>query len=289
MTIPSVGIGYPSYFQTQATPSAAAMPWLNQQFGNDFGLPQAPIYNLNMNANAGYGMGGGMGMGMGGYGMGMMYPGYSKSYLNYINMDYKDRLAYDHEYNQSAREFNQKEGRASKQFAALEDGETGNTSLTCRSLQTAIADGDTDQVVREFDRIVGTLKTSPIYDKLKKEGAYTEDQIELQLRETAFRQFQAATGQDVTKMLEMNCDSSLENGFFNTLSFGHGQRYSKEEMISHLYGKPIPKSTQLQKTAGKAAGVMTYAAAGAVLGCVVGGPIGGAIVGGIIGLIGACA
>lgn len=57
-----------------------------------------------MDVNSAYNTGiygGGM---YGGYGF--MMPRYSQAYLNYINMDYKDRLNYDHAYNQAAREFN---------------------------------------------------------------------------------------------------------------------------------------------------------------------------------------
>lgn len=295
MTMPIGGIGYPDYFSAQAFPSAAGQPWLNQQTADDFGFAQNPVYNLGMNYNAGYGYPG-MGMGMGGgYGMGMgmgmgMMPRYSQSYIDYVNMDYKDRLSYDHDYNQAAREFNFKEGRNAKQYSALADGETGNISMTCRALNAAIVDGDTDQVVGQFRRIVNSLKASPIYDKLKAEGAYTDEEIDLQLKDTAFRQFQAATGQDLTQLIDANCDSSIANGFFRTISLGNSQHYSKEEMISKLYEKPLPHSTNVKKMAGKTAGVLTYIGAGAALGSLAG-PIGtgvGAVVGGAMGLFGAC-
>lgn len=281
MTLPISGLGYPNYGAMTAIPSANGQPWLNQQYMQDFGFAQNPVYDLNVAGNFG---GYGMGMGMG------MMPRYSNAYLKYINMDYKDRLGYDHEYNQAAREFNFQEGRSAKQYAALADGETGNIAMTCRSLNAAIVDGDTDQVVREFNRIVNCLKTSPIYDKLKKDGSYSEEQIDWQLRETAFRQFQAATGQDLTQIIDQSCDSSIANGFFSTLSFGNSQHYSKEEMISKLYGKATPHTTAVKKAAGKAAGVMTYAATGALIGCAIPvvGPIAGGAIGAVAGIIGAC-
>ncbi len=286
MTYPISGLGYPNYFSAQATASPAAQPWLMAETARDFGLATPPVYNLQMDVNSAYntGMyGGGM---YGGYGF--MMPRYSQAYLNYINMDYKDRLNYDHAYNQAAREFNHAESRSAKQFAALEDGETGNISMACRSLQAAITDGDTDQVVREFERIVNALKASPIYDKLIAEGARTPEQIDLQLRDTAFRQFQAATGQDLTEMISAKCDGAIANGFFNTITFGNGQKYSKEEMISKLYGKNPPKSTQALKVTGKVGGVLAAAGTGALVGSAFGGPLVGGVIGAIVGAIGAC-
>ncbi len=286
MTNPISGLGYPNYFSAQAAVSPAIQPWLMSETARDFGLATPPVYNLQMDINSAY-AGGLYGGGMyGGYGF--MMPRYSKAYLDYINMDYKDRLHYDHEYNQAAREFNHAESRSAKQYAALEDGETGNISMACRSLQAAITDGDTDQVVREFERIVNALKASPIYDKLRAEGAYTPEQIELQLRDTAFRQFHAATGQDLTEMISSKCDGAIANGFFNTITFGNSQKYSKEEMISKLYGKNPPKSTDALKFTGKVGGVLAAAGAGALVGCAFGGPLIGGVIGAVVGVIGAC-
>lgn len=288
MTYPISGLGYPNYFSAQATASANAQPWLNAETANSFGLATPPVYNLQMDVNSGYGSGM-YGGGYGGYGMGMgfMMPRYSKAYLDYINMDYKDRLNYDHQYNQAARDFSFREGQSAKQFAALSDGQTGNISMACRSLQAAITDGDTDQVVREFERIVNALKATPIYDKLRAEGAHTPEQIDLQIRDTAFRQFQAATGQDLTEMISARCDGAVANGFFNTITFGNSQKYSKEEMISKLYGKNPPKATQALKVTGKVGGVLVGIGAGAAVGSLFGGPLIGGVIGGIIGGIGA--
>lgn len=289
-------MGYPQNFYAQTYPTGQGQAYLNQQYANDYGFAQTPVYDLPMDVNMGYGFpgygGGGGGMGMG-YGMGMgmgMMPRYSQAYLNYINMDYKDRLAYDHQYNQDAREYNFLETRGAQQYSALQDGQTGNISMTCRALQNAIREGDTDQISAQFNRIVTSLKATPIYDKLKQEGAYTESEIDLQLRETAFRQFQAATGQDISEMVDADCDGNIANGFFNTLSFGNAQKNSKEEIISKLYGKEPPAKTQIEKAAGKTAGVLTYAATGTGIGFMIGGLVGavaGGIVGTVMGVVGA--
>lgn len=281
-------MGMPGYFSAQTYPTGGGRDWLNQQFMNNWGFASTPVYDLPMDVNMGYGGGmtspyaGGAGYGMG-YGGAFMMPRYSKAYLDYINMDYKDRLVYDYDYNQTARQYNHLEGRNAKQYAALADGETGSISYTCRSLQNALAQGDTDQVSREFERIVAALKGSPIYDKLRADGAHTEEQIDLCLRNAAFEQYMAATGRDLAADVSQNCDGAIANGFFNTLTFGHGQKYSKEEMMSNLYGKKPPHSTEMKKAFGKLGGVTTFAAAGALAGLAI--PVVGPLVGGAIGAV----
>ncbi len=292
----AMGMGFPNYFSAQTYPSGAAKQWLNQQFMNNWGFATTPVYDLPMNVNMGYASGmtspyaGSMNYGSGyglGYGGAFMMPRYSKAYLDYINMDYKDRLAYDYDYNQTARAYDHLESRNAKQYAALADGETGNISFMCRSLQNALAQGDTDQVTREFERLVASLKGSHIYDKLRAEGAHTEEQIDLCIRNAAFEQYMAATGRDLATDISQKCDGAIANGFFSTLTFGHGQKYSKEEMISKLYGKKPPQSTEIKKAVGKLGGVVAYAGAGALtLGWIpVIGPLLGAGIGAGVGIL----
>ena len=116
---------------------------------------------------------------------------------------------------------------------------------------------------------------------------HTEEQIDLCIRNAAFEQYMAATGRDLATDISQKCDGAIANGFFSTLTFGHGQKYSKEEMISKLYGKKPPQSTEIKKAVGKLGGVVAYAGAGALtLGWIpVIGPLLGAGIGAGVGIL----
>ena len=128
--------GYPNPYQVVANPTGAALTELNANFSREFGLSTPPIYNLPLDVNMGFGMPQMGGMAGGAYmnpymmmnmGMGMMNPYMmmSPTYRNYINMDYKDRLAYDLDLRNAARENQLKEGKAEKNYAAANDGLKG--------------------------------------------------------------------------------------------------------------------------------------------------------------------
>ncbi len=262
---------------------AQQQQWLYSQYANDFGLGGAPGYNMNMQ----YTMPGMYGMGMpgmyGGMGMGMgMYPQFAKSYIDYVNMTPIDRLSHDHEYNQAAREYNAKDSKNAKQHAVLGDGMTGDIDRGVDGTVDAIINGQTDKISRQFERIVIALKTSPLYDKLKADGSYSEHQIEEQIRKAAMRHFQAGTGQDITQMIDEHCDGAVKNGFLNTLTFGSAQVTSKEETKSKILGTDPPSNIKALKNVGKVGGATAYAAAGAVAGTVISGIVSGAAAGSFV-------
>lgn len=275
--------GYPNQFQVTANPAGAGLDSLNQEYARDFGLNIPPVYDLPMNVNMGYGnpaMMGGMGTGMG-MGMGMPY-GFSQQYLKYMNMDYKDRLAYDLELRNLARENQYTEGKSAQNYACAADGLTGSIREACNSLQTVIIEGESDQIVRQFEGIVDMLRRSPLYERLKSEFKHDPIALEKTLRNCARDQFQAATGQDLKAMLQENCDSALANSFWNTISFGNAQTYSSEDIIAKMEGTETPKSVKTKKTMGKIGGCTAAAATGAAIGAI-GGPV-GALIGAGVGL-----
>ncbi len=282
---------YPSQFQVTASPTGAGLAQLNADYARDFGLGTAPIYNLPIDVSMGFGgMYGGMGMGM--YGMGMYnpYKMMSPRYLEYLNMDFKERLAYDAELRNVARETQYNEGKASKNYASATDGLTGSIREACNSLQTVIIEGQSDQIVTQFERIVDTLRHSPLYTRLQSEFKDDPTRLEMTLRNCAKEQFQAVTGQDLKAMIQQNCDSSLVNAFWNTISFGNAQTYSAEEVIAHIEGSEPPKSEASKKIIGKVGGVTATTLAGAGVGtliCPVVGTVIGAGVGAVAGIIGA--
>ena len=270
-------MGYPNQFQVTANPVGAGLAELNKSFAKDFGLNIPPVYDLPLNVNMGFG--GGMYGGM--YGMGMMNPYMmSSQYLKYLNMDYKDRLAYDLELRNLARENMYNEGKIAKNYASATDGLTGSIAEACSALQSVIIEGQTDQIVAQFDNIVDMIRRSPLYERLKEEFKNDPVALEKTLRNCAREQFQAATGQDLRAMIQQNCDSSIANGFWNAISFGNSQTYSAEEVIARIEGVDPSKSTQAKKVVGKIGGVTAAAATGAAIG-LIGGPVGAAIGGGI--------
>ena len=237
---------YPNQFQVTANPTGAGLAQLNSDFARDFGLNTAPIYNLPLDVSMGFGgvYGGGMGMGMGMYGMGMYNPYrmMSPRYLEYLNMDFKDRLAYDADLRNTAREMQYTEGKSSKNYASATDGLTGSIREACNALQTVIIEGESDQIVTQFERIVNSLRHSPLYTRLQEEFKDDPTRLEMTLRNCAKEQFQAVTGQDLKAMIQQNCDSSLANSFWNTISFGNAQTYSAEEVIAHIEGSEAARS-----------------------------------------------
>lgn len=287
--------GYPNQYQSVASPVGAGATDLNSQYAQDFGLGTSPVYNLPIDVNMGYAYGGmmpGMGMGM----MPGMYNPYmmmSPKYIEYLNMDFKDRLAYDAELRDAARETQYGEGKSSKNYASANDGLTGSIREACNSLQTVIIEGESDQIPVQFERIVNALRHSPLYVRLQQEFKDDPVRLEATLRNCAKEQFQAATGQDLKAMIQESCDSSLANAFWNTISFGNAQKYSAEEIISKIEGTQTPKSERTKVIFGKTGGVLAGIGAGAAAGAAIGtfgGPIGwgvGAIVGGAAGLISA--
>lgn len=293
--------GYPQLYQTTASPMGNAATQLDAEYARDFGLGTSPVYNLPINANMGYGnYGYGMGMGMGAYGMGMgmgmymnpyMMP--TQQYLEYLNMNPKERLKYDSELRDMGREIQYNEGKSAKNYAAATDGQTGPMREACRALQTVIIEGESDQIVKQFERIVTSLRNSSLYTRFKEEYAGDTVGLEMALRNSAKEQFQAATGQDLTAMIQEHCDSALANGFWNTISFGNAQKYSAEDIIAKINGTQTPKTASGNAVVGKAGGVLASMGAGAAAGVAIGtigGPIGwlgGMLIGGAAGLIGA--
>lgn len=284
-------MGYPNQFQVTANPAGAGLASLNAEYARDFGLNIPPVYDLPLNVNMGFGGANGMygsyGMGMG---MGMRMPyGFSQQYLKYMNMDYKDRLMYDLELRNLARENQYIEGKSAKNYAAAADGLTGSIREACNSLQTVVIEGESDQIVRQFEGIVDMLRRSPLYERLKAE--FKDDPIALEktLRNCAREQFHATTGQDLKALIQQNCDSAVSNGFWNTITFGNSQTYSAEDITAKLEGSETPKSVKTRKVIGKIGGVTAAAATGLAFGAI-GGPLGaviGAGVGGVVGVIGA--
>lgn len=289
--------GYPNQYTAIANPTGMAANQLAADYARDFGLGTSPVYNLPIDVSMGYGYNAGMGM-YPGMGMGMMglmnpYMMPTKQYLEYLNMDFKDRLEYDQDLRNIARENAYTDGKSSKNYASATDGLTGSIREACNSLQTVIVEGESDQIVTQFERIVNALRNSPLYERLKSEFKDDPARLEMTLRNCAKEQFQAATGQDMKAMIQQHCDSELVNSFWNTISFGNAQNYSAEDVIAKIEGSYSPKSTSGKRIVGKVGGVLAGIGTGAVAGLAVGalgGPIGwigGAIVGGVAGLIGA--
>lgn len=284
-------MGYPSQFQVQANPTGAGAMNLNADFARDFGLNMAPIYNLPMDVSMGYGMGSGM------YGMNGMYGMYgmnpymmNQQYLKYINMDYKDRLRYDADLRKIAAEIQYESSKNTQNYAVATDGLTGSIREACNSLQTVVIEGQSDQIVRQFEGLVDMLRRSPLSIKLKEE--FKDDPIvwEKTLRNYAKEQFQAATGQDLKALIQQHCDSELSNSFWDTISFGNAQTYSAEEIIAKLEGSEAPKHIKGKKIIGKVGGATATTALGAAVGtafCPGLGTLVGAGVGCIAGIFGA--
>lgn len=277
--------GYPNPYQMSATATASGngLTELNAGFYQHFGLGNVPVYDMSI-AGSMAGMGnpyaiGGMGMGM--YGMNQQY---WPQYLKYMNMDYKDRLAYDYDLRNIAREQYYQEGKDAKNYASATDGLTGSIREACNALQTVVIEGESDQIVAQFERIVNTLRQSPLYTRLQQEFKDDPAMLELTLRNCAREQFHAVTGQDLKALIQQNCDSALGNAFWNTISFGNAQTYSAEDIIAKMEGSQTPKSTRTREVVGKVGGVTATTGTGAAIGACVGGPV-GAIVGGIAGLI----
>ena len=233
--------------------------------------------NPNM-GSAGMMYPGGMGMGLG------LYPGrgMSQAYLNYINMDYKDRIGYMQQMEQAARQSQFESNRTGKQYAVLEDGQVGAIMDSCRSLQAVVVEGETDQIAHQFETVVSMLKATPLYDQLQKQGYHTERALDRALRNCAYEQFKAATGQDLDQLIHEHCSGAFTNSFKNGMSFGGAQKFSREDLIARLHGYEVPNDVPTAKALGKAASVTTYAGAGLALGSI-GGPI-GAGVGLLVGL-----
>lgn len=285
--------GYPSQFSAVASPTGQAANLLAADYARDFGLGTSPVYNLPIDVSMGYGYNMGMYPGMGMMGMMNPYMMPTKQYLEYLNMDFKDRLNYDQELRDIARENSYTDGKSSKNYAVATDGLTGSIREACNSLQTVIIEGESDQIVTQFEKIVNSLRNSPLYERLKSEFKDDPVRLEMTLRNCAKEQFQAATGQDMKAMIQEHCDSELVNSFWNTISFGNAQKYSAEDIIAKVEGSQTPKSTKGKQIAGKVGGVLAGMGAGAAAGAAIGtigGPIGwlgGAIIGGIAGLVGA--
>ena len=277
--------GYPNPYQMMATATASGsgLTDLNAGFYQHFGLGNVPVYDMSISGAAGgmtnpYAMGA---MGMGMYGIN---PQYWPQYLKYMNMDYKDRLAYDYDLRNLAREQYYQEGKDAKNYASATDGLTGSIREACNSLQTVVIEGESDQIVEQFERIVNTLRQSPLYTRLQQEFKDNPAMLEMTLRNCAKEQFQAVTGQDLKAMIQQNCDGTLANSFWNTITFGNAQKYSSEEVIAKMEGSEPPKSEKTKSRAGKIGGATATTGTGAAIGFMVGGPI-GALVGGAAGLI----
>ena len=288
-----VSAAYPSYFSAVPGNTGAAQQYLNNEFAKDFGCQNVPVYTLPMDYTMGYGnpyMGeaGVMGSGMmypGAMGLGLgLYPGrgMSQAYLNYINMDYKDRIAYMQQVEQAARQSQFESNRTGKQYAVLEDGQVGAIMDACRSLQAVVMEGETDQIAQQFETVVSMLKATPLYDQLREQGYHTERALDRALRNCAYEQFKAATGQDLDQMIHDQCSGAFSNSFKNGMTFGGAQKFSREDLIARLHGYEVPNDVPTVKALGKAASVTTYLGTGLAIGSI-GGPI-GAGVGALVGL-----
>ena len=275
--------GYLNPYQMMATATASGngLTDLNAGFYQQFGISNVPVYDMSINGSI-------AGMSnpyaMGGMGMYGMNPQYWPQYLKYMNMDYKDRLAYDYELRNLAREQYYQEGKDAKNYASATDGLTGSIREACNALQTVVIEGESDQIVEQFERIVNTLRQSPLYTRLQQEFKDNPAMLEMTLRNCAKEQFHAVTGQDLKAMIQQNCDGTLANAFWNTITFGNAQKYSAGEVIAKMEGSEPPKSERTKAIAGKVGGVTATTGAGAALGFVVGGPV-GAVIGGAAGLI----
>ena len=266
-----------------ATASGNGLTDLNAGFYQHFGLGNMPVYDMSINGAMG-GMANPYAMGAMGMGMYGMNPQYWPQYLKYMNMDYKDRLAYDYDLRNLAREHYYQEGKDAKNYASATDGLTGSIREACNALQTVVIEGESDQIVEESERIVNTLRQSPLYTRLQQEFKDNPAMLEMTLRNCAKEQFQAVTGQDLKAMIQQNCDGTLANSFWNTITFGNAQKYSSEEVIAKMEGSEPPKSEKTKALAGKIGGATATTGTGAAIGFMVGGPI-GALVGGAAGLI----
>ncbi len=284
--------GFPNPYQVVANPTGAGLTSLNAEYAKDFGLGLGNVYNLPIDVTMGFGgvQGGGAAIA----GMGMMNPYLmnpymmqsmmlSPTYRNYINMDFKDRLTYDADLRSAAREIDYNERKDAMRYAAAADGLTAAINEACISLQTVIVEGESDQIVKQFEGIVNMVRNSSVYTRMKEEYKNDPEGLEKALRNFARYQFQAATGQDLKAMIQENCDGALANSFWNTLSFGNAQTYSSEDIIAKMEGSQTPKSTRTRKTIGKIGGVTAAVGAGAAVGCI-GGPV-GAVIGAGVGLI----
>ncbi len=260
---------YPSQFQVTANPTGAALTQLNCDMARDFGLNTAPVYNLPLDVTMGFG--GGYGGAFGMYGMGMYNPAMMMSprYLEYINMDYKDRLAYDSDLRDTAREYKYQEDLSAKNYAFASDQLTGAIRTACNALQTVVVEGESDQIVYQFERIVNALRRSPLAEKFKEQFNGDPTSAEMALRNAAFEQFQAATGQDLKAMIQQHCDGTLANSFWNTITFGNAQTFSAEEIIAKLEGSHAPKSEGSKKIFGKVGGTTATTLAGAGIGTLI--------------------
>lgn len=288
------GFGFPNPYQVTANPTGAASTNLNADHYKDFGLGMPPVYNLPMDVNMGFGgMQGGM---MGGMmdpmmmQMGMMNPMMMQSmmmsprYREYINMDFKERLTYDADLRNAARETEYTEGKSAKNYASANDGLAASIRESCLSLQTVVIEGESDQIVKQFEGIVDMMKRSPLYVRLQGEFKNDPEALEKTIRNCARDQFQATTGQDLKAMIQENCDHTLANSFFNTISFGNAQTYSAEDIVAKMEGSNTPKSQKTRKLFGKIGGVTAGVGVGAAAGAAVlgvPGAIGGAVIGGL--------
>ena len=285
--------GLPPMYNPIASPTGVAANQLAADYARDFGLGTSPVYNLPISSSMGYGYNMGMYPGMGMMGMMNPYMMPTQQYLEYPNMDFKDRLNYDRELRDLARESSYTEGKSAKNYAAATDGLTGSIREACNALQTVVVEGESDQIVTQFERIVNSLRHSPLYERLQNEFKDDPVRLEMTLRNCAKEQFQAATGQDLKAMIQEHCDSELVNSFWNTISFGNAQKYSAEDIIAKIEGSQTPKATSGKKIVGKVGGVLAGMGAGAAAGVAIGaigGPIGwvgGLIIGGVAGLVGA--
>lgn len=292
--------GYPNPYQVLANPTGAGLTSLNAEYARDFGISNVPVYDLPINVNMGFNQGGAIGgsFGMNGYMNPYMMNPYmmqsmmmSPSYREYLQLSPMDRLQYDYNLRNEARELGYNEGIDAKNYAAATDGLTGSIREACNSLQTVIIEGETDQIARQFEGLVDMLRRSPLYERLQQEFKDDPVVLEKTLRNAARDQFQAVTGQDLKAMIQDNCDSALANAFFNTISFGNAQTYSTEDLIAKIEGSETPKSVRTKQVAGKTGGVLATTGAGAAVGAI-GGPVGaliGAGVGAVVGIFGALA
>ena len=296
--------GYPNPFQVVANPTGAGATNLNADYAKDFGLGLGNVYNLPLDVTMGFGApgadcftssaAGGM---MNPYMMNpyMMMNPYvmqsmmmSPAYKDYLNLDFKDRLTYDADLRSSAREIDYNERKDAMRYAAAGDGLTAAINEACISLQTVIKEGESDQIMKQYEGLVNMIRNSAVYTRMKEEYKDDTAGLEKALSNFARYQFQAATGQDLKAMIQENCDSALANSFWNTVSFGNAQTYSSEDIIAKMEGSQTPKSVKTKKTVGKVGGVTATTATGAAVGCIAG-PVGamvGAGIGFVAGMIG---
>jgi hypothetical protein len=146
------------------------------------------------------------------------------------------------------------------------------------NLNAMIASGREDDIYKEYQKLLETMKTQPQYATLD----------EKQLAATAKTVYQNATGTSLTDAIEQNCSGSFATGFKKAFNIFGDDSVSKDELLEKINATPKSRGAEAKEVTGKVVGVASTAAAGAGIGFAIslGNPVGagiGAAVGGAIG------